>query len=679
MKFSMWPFHRKKDPLENPKHAVQPQAKTETTEVETGTVPDGELARIAAPGVLPILGNEGGWDKMRITLPGREPGIAQLEENLNLTDSEGIFKTMIEPDKFARNLASLTSFNISEILSGEKGVPGFREELPVIKDGMTDLFAQLGNLPEQIAGMSGKVPTPSVPQHEINRKIVGQLDATPDQLSKADHLRMPASALDDIGAVSPDQGQPILEPIRDPASLSSINTVLSNLDMSIVSNKEGIELNPPGSSIAIIKNSESFLPAPDQIPMSVLPDTSEITLINLQKTGTQPESSGEKDNSIPKKIAYKQFESEIDLLSRAIVSKPGQPSEEGYETHSTNTSTPIEIQREVGKPVISRMMKPVSEQFAENETFPLVYLEGEKRKGQSLISKKTDRGEESPAQNGLFSPITGGKPGRISDIEENKSIQINHQPIQLVSLAKKIVMRQSQPLEEMIMTLPFGERESESDQITTMSAPALFNLLGSHESNPINVNTIENGQLDQDMITNLENADDEKNPIKTAPELEVFGKFSKAGLVQNNNFSGVINRIGPSVSRFAMPGQFPEMSMIENNVRNAAAGVNQEMQTVQSAEMPIINQGMRPADGTPLGGGLPQMTLPPTIGETLAALNPASGGNGQSITELAERATSKVEQSEVPQMPNIDRLTDQIWQQIQRRLQIERERSRGMA
>ena len=685
MKFSVWPFRRKKAPLENQEQAIQPQAKTETPEVETGMGPEGELARIAAPGVLPILGDEGGWDKMRITLPRRESGIVPLEENLELTGSEGIFKTMIEPGEFARNLASLTSFNISEILNGEKGAPSFREELPVTKGGMTDIFAQLGNLPEQIAGMSGKVPILSVPPLEINRKIVGQLNAKPDQLSQPDQLGVPVSALDEIGVVPPDRRPPSLEPTGDPASLSIINTGFSDLVSSIGNNDDRIKLTLPERNMAIISNSEAILSVPDQLPMSVLTDNSEITFTNLQKTGTQPESSGEKDNSIPKTIPYKQFENETGMPSRPIVSKPGQTGKEGFEFNSANNTEPLEIQKDVGKPVISRIVKSASEQVAENETLPLVYLEGgtvissEKQRRQSSLSAKTDQGEEFPAQNGLFSPIRSIKPGRIPDVDENESIQINHQPIELVSLAKNLVLRQSQPLGEMIMNFSVGESESEVDQKTPMSAPVLFGLLERREINPLNFNTIENAQLDQGMSTHLENTGDEKNPIRTAPESEVFGKFSNTGLVQYKNFSTVINRMGPSVSRFAIPEQLPEMSMVENNVRNAAGGINQEMQTFQSAEMPLINQGMRSANRTSLGGGLPHMTLPPTIGETLAVLNPVPGRIGQSMTELAEKASSKADQSEMPQLPNMDRLTDQIWQQIQRRLQIERERSRGMA
>jgi hypothetical protein len=198
------------------------------------------------------------------------------------------------------------------------------------------------------------------------------------------------------------------------------------------------------------------------------------------------------------------------------------------------------------------------------------------------------------------------------------------------------------------------------------------------ELNPQDNNIMENAPLIQKMEQSAGETSYEENPLRQAVQSKELVKASP-GFLQRTIPGNLISRIGPSVSRFAIPGQVPGMSMLENRARNTAEEASQEMKTIQSAGMPLVNQITGPRNETALGGGLPKMTLPPSMGETLSSLKSAAGGIEQKIPEAAEKATSAMEQAEVPQMPSIDRLTDQIWQQIQRRLQIERERSRGMS
>jgi hypothetical protein len=94
-------------------------------------------------------------------------------------------------------------------------------------------------------------------------------------------------------------------------------------------------------------------------------------------------------------------------------------------------------------------------------------------------------------------------------------------------------------------------------------------------------------------------------------------------------------------------------------------------------------------DMTSLGGPLPsvpalsslrppEMPLPPTMGDLGQMAAGAAAGGQAALGNVVDAAQSAVEGA-APALPNIDKLTDQIWKSIQQKLRVERERSRGLA
>jgi hypothetical protein len=685
VKFSFWPFRRKKVIKENPESAAQPEEKTVLTEVELEEVADSKLSKIQSPESLPILGVAGGWNTMRLGRPDGKPGIVPFEEKLEVTGSGDKFKSLIETGDFTSHLGGLSSFNISEILDGRNEAPGSLGELPTLKDGLTDILARPGSLPEQLPGMMGIAPILPVPPPEINRRVVEHSVAETESLPQPGKTRAPGPPLPEIGTISYERNQQKNEPANNPAGPLLVDPGLSNLISFTGHSAQRLELNQSDSSVNIFRGIDTILPASESLPIAINSETSEKLLINSFTTGAQPETSNEEIIHGPSALTSPYLEGLSEFYAGPTVFGSIQMEKEGSEPASDNISTPLEIQQEVGKSNIARKVQPVGEQPPEIGPTSLVYLDqspilvGDEQNDLPSRRIKPNQSENLPSQIGVGSTIAENPLGIIGRTEENKAIRINQQPIQLVSAVQNLVLRQSRPPEEMIFSMPVGEGESESGQSSPSSSnlPALDSS-ERQELNPLDENNIGSTPLIHSIGRVIERTTDQENPVRQVLQAQEFGNFAE-GISQSNTPSSSINRIGQSISRFAIPTQIPGMSMLQNIVRNTAEGVNQEMQTVQSGGMPLIDQGLRSAGETALGGGLPQMTLPPTIGETMANLNPVSGNIGQNLSELASNAASQVEQSEIPQMPSIDRLTDQIWKQIQHRLQIERERSRGMS
>ena len=76
---------------------------------------------------------------------------------------------------------------------------------------------------------------------------------------------------------------------------------------------------------------------------------------------------------------------------------------------------------------------------------------------------------------------------------------------------------------------------------------------------------------------------------------------------------------------------------------------------------------------------LPEMPLAPSMGDlTQLAANAAATGQ-EAVGSVLGMAQSAVESAAAPALPNMEKLTEQIWKSIQQKLRVERERSRGLA
>ncbi len=684
MKFSLWPFRRKKITAEEPEAIVQPPAKNELPGDEFGKVAESELRSIESPADLPILGEAGGWNTMQIRQPGSQPGIVPFEERLEISNSKSSFRPMIEQDEFTDHLAGLSSFNISEILSGRNEAASFPDELPTLGEGMTDILAQPGSLPEQIPGMAGIAPILSVPQPNIQRMVMGQDVDEPAPSSQPEKMK----GLPTIGGLrshSQTMDRTELGLANSPMSLPLIRPQ-SALPVSLIGSAEpSMGLNQPASSMTILHNAESILSAPEQLTLAGSIKPSENILINAFNSGTQSELPlGGIDSGRPA-LSFANLDNPIESSAMPMVSGSIQMEKDELAESSDNISAPLGIRSEAGEAEIARMVEQSGKLATESEPGPLVYLEGgpffegnedNRQASTEIISNQIN---STPIQAGFNPSITGNFPTMRGQMGGNIAAGINLEPMQMATLAQNLILRQSRPAEEMVMSIQMEREEPESGQYEPISG-LLFNdnALDREEQKPQNYNFIENTPLIQKMDPIGEEINFEDNPFRQALQAKDLGNTTQ-GLLQRATPGNLLNRMGQSVSRFAMPGQVADMSMLENPIGNAIAGTIQEMRAGQSEEMPLFNQGNSTANQMALGGGLPQMPLPPTIGETIASFNSAASGAGQNITESVDKAAQPAEQPEIPQMPSIDRLTDQIWQQIQRRLQIERERSRGMA
>ena len=442
----------------------------------------------------------------------------------------------------------------------------------------------------------------------------------------------------------------------------------------------------PASGMTILQRIESVLPEPDHLPVAGNSEPSENILINSFLAGPTFDPSAGGNESVGPALPFTSQEGLADSPAVPRISGNIQMQKEDLQSPSDGISAPIEIRQEIGKPDIARMVAYSSEQPSESDPAPLVYLDGGLLLGGNEPDKQTSMGmisnqawnPQNPSD--LSGTIGRNRPGIIGEIEPDKNFQINRQAFRLESSAQNLRLRQSRPVEEMMMSAPTIQLESETEQTTpSTSALSEFNSLERQELNPWDEDYLENLAVIQRGEQSIADFRDQEKTVGHVQMAEEPG-FSPAGLVQRNASINRLSRMGQSVSRFALPGQVSGLSMFENRVKNTSEGAYPVMRTVEESEgMPLITQGINSASKTALGGGLPQMPLPPSISETLNSLNPLSNSIGQNAPEMAEKAGSKVEQSEIAQMPNIDRLTDQIWQQIQRRLQIERERSRGMA
>ena len=101
---------------------------------------------------------------------------------------------------------------------------------------------------------------------------------------------------------------------------------------------------------------------------------------------------------------------------------------------------------------------------------------------------------------------------------------------------------------------------------------------------------------------------------------------------------------------------------------------------------------MQQMPGLPGFGGLTPPAMP--LAQGLGALGQAAGGAAQAAGEAAGAAQSAGQQAmgtinsmgpssaegpAAPPLPSLDKLTEHIWKEVQRKLKVERERSRGLA
>jgi hypothetical protein len=61
------------------------------------------------------------------------------------------------------------------------------------------------------------------------------------------------------------------------------------------------------------------------------------------------------------------------------------------------------------------------------------------------------------------------------------------------------------------------------------------------------------------------------------------------------------------------------------------------------------------------------------------AANGAMAAGQQALGSITGMGPSGGEAPAAPALPNLDKLTDHIWKEVQRKLKVERERSRGLA
>lgn len=129
-------------------------------------------------------------------------------------------------------------------------------------------------------------------------------------------------------------------------------------------------------------------------------------------------------------------------------------------------------------------------------------------------------------------------------------------------------------------------------------------------------------------------------------------------------------------------GQAPSLSSLGQLAGQAMPQVNQMMGQASSALNNVV-----PGAGEALGGLLPslghaasnalgELPLPPSVNQVVQGLREGAGAPAEEATGTLEEAAPAA-----PATPpvNVERLTDQVWQNIRRRLQVERERTRGVA
>ncbi|MDR3577373.1 MAG: hypothetical protein P4L50_26220 [Anaerolineaceae bacterium] len=676
MKFSLWPFRRKKVLDQESEPPVQSEGSTAGPDVELQAAAVGKLSQIEDPQSLPTLGNSGGWDKMRIGLAEGQPGVIPFAEQPRVSGAQSDFIPMIDTGEFTSHLAGLSSFNLSEIMPGKNERLGFPQELPQLDNGLTDILAQPGSLAEQMPGWVGIAPILSVAQPAISRKVLDPfVDEHLQGVQKEQQFVRPASL--ELTYTRLANGEQTPEPERGIASLPLINPQITNPPSLISRSEPWGGITPQASSMTILLNAETILPVSNRPPAAGAADNPENFLINSNLTGENPEGF-EQETGIP--------HLEFSFLTGGGLGKPAdrptdsgliQLEKEDFQNTADNFSDPLGIKTD-----IARMVTPSSELPVENETVPLVFLNsGAEEAGNDPQKPIHSKLPASPLENLPSSRVNlmraDNQPGIIGTSNVEEMIQINSQPVQMSSAVQNLILRQSLSPEQMMVSLPTIQAEAATGIDAPASPLSILDLQADQELNPMVYSTRAIPGLIQGIGQTVEKTGDIERLTGRQPQ-EGEPDLSFIQLEKNEPISR-INREEPSIARFAMPGQVPGMSLLENSLRGTDQGSSQELQTVQSARMPLFNQGQQSAAEIALGGGLPQMPLPPSIGETLAAMNPSVGSIGQNVPELAEKAAAKDEQSEIANLPNIDRLTDQIWHQIQRRLQVERERSRGMA
>jgi len=643
---------------EEPGVTVQPSEKSEPPEI--GALADSDISRIVTPGALPILGEVGGWNALHIGQSGHQPGVVPIDDRLEVSASDGIFKPMIEPDEFILHLSGLSSFNIPEILSGGNELPGFPEDLPILDEGLTDiLVVQPGGIPEQIPGMTGIAPILSIPHPTTNPVVMRQVVGEPEP------------SLQSI--------KPIIPPTPSPQVPS------------IGRSDQWMGINQPGSLMTILLAAESILPISSKtLPLFGNFETSENVLINSFNYYEYPEFSLGEVRPERSAITDSNLDSLVELPGRSAISESLQIEKEILQPSSADISTPLDKFREVrksdiGRMVDTRLVDTTRKPPPEIEPSSLIYLNGrpvfsaKEEEKQFQVEGTSDRMERNPTWIGLSPTRLENLQTTIRVTDGAEPVLVNRQPIHLASSPQNLILRQSRPPEEMVLSVPIAGEESESGQVEpSLTTVSPLNSLEMQELNFLEDHDIENASLAWGKGQPVERTRDREAPVGNFLQTIGIG-YNPAGFLQRIPLVNGLNRTEESVSRFTLSRQIPGMSMLENRARNTTGEVNQEMQTVQSEGMPLINQKVSSGNEMALGGGLPQMPLPPTIGETLPSLNAVIGSTGQNIPELVDKTAPKIEKPEIPQMPSIDRLTDQIWQQIQRRLQIERERSKGMA
>ncbi len=719
-----WPFGRRKSTSPDQAAEATPSSEPATVQrsIDVADVAETDLgadliARESSFRVPPTLGESGG-----LGIAQNVRGATDFIQRLPVATSSAMLSLASMPDmnEFVASLPALTSFTNLEstpVLMGELPTPG----------GLTDELPPLGGLPHQLPGLIGvALETPEVAGASMPSARPAPSETT---IGPVAPIALTSPAID---RAAPQLSEPIqrvvapMEPLAAPSGpIEAARPIESPLPLNNFAESLPLISVPPE-----VRNAEApFMPAAapidlgqpiEQMPgelMASLPDRSP-DLLTPSPITQSPLDQSPLDQSPIDQLPVNQLPSDRSTSSSEpslTISRYAEelllPPTVDRETLLEHEAPPSLITPPVAAPAIGEpTTTPTLNAFA--EPMPLVGRPEEVVPSLPELEEAPSIGE-APHELFAASPVdqvpidrlpveqmpAAPLPGNQSTPSGEPTLAISRYAEEVPLIDLNVGVSEAASMRgESVTTEPSIELSQTSIAAPELVLPSISEAT-TEGTQPASEAPISISRMAEEALSGREPFSIGVTPIQRMPLLGGLSSLTQnlpslGGLTQNVPSWGGLSQNLPSLG--GLTQGLPSMSGLTDNLPSlgglseslpSLGGLAQNLPTLGglTENLPSLSglAGSLPSLGEltkqlPSLGGLtsPEMPLPPSINEAIGGLG---GAAQEAMGQITSMAPSIPEMPSMPQLPSMEKLADLIWREIQKKLKVERERTRGLA
>jgi len=676
------------------------------------------LSRLPQMSTPPTLGKLGGLPAMAQTLPAVERFMQQMPAPPVQRLLEGAWN---EISQFTTSLPALSTLGG---LPADSGTPSFPEQLTPssMTDGLTNVLPPLGSLPGQVPAMSGQAPiltpTPDKPPQQIIQvvNVPGPASAPPD-MPVLRAIERPADPSAPPGAPAarpstpgaPVVVQPLLTPVprapeAPPGGLAGMIQVLS-MESTLAGN-----VLPPSEAYPVLRELIPYAPVwrqpqEDTPPgRAAAPSEERVTAVQraaiegLRGQGQPLEPSvrqqfegayGTPLNDVRVYTGQAAHDTAQSLNAIAFASGPDLFfSQNTYQPHSGQGLGLIGhelahvVQQQYGVAGDADALRPADDQY--------------ERQADRLASAALDAPLATPSAPDSAAPVQRAVLGQFTPTAVEPSLWSPRETLDRASLLdaadRPLSTGAAKPEAEDAPVQRFGLSDVSSlARRIPAQAPSLPSNIPTEMPSMSEAAERVSGMTDQlpnpggmlsnlgGMGSNLPSMSSLGNMASNLPSMPGGTPWltnlpgSIGGLTQQlPSLPGGLGALAGGMPGLGggMPGLGGGLPSLGGLAQNLAGGL---------PDMPGL--GDLPGGGLPSLEGLqmPDMPLAEGLGGAASAAGGAMQAGQEALGNITSLAPSMPETPATPPLPSLEKITEHIWKQVQHRLKVERERSRGLA